>query len=90
MIYEISDMNLHMLGKLLCAITTLNTRITHETETENKGQKISVDYTQRKKQNLNNWFCLTKKHEFFRQLFQYVHRAAKGQVLKTQQVHRFV
>ena len=37
-------MNLHMLGKLLCAITTLNTRLKHETETENKGQKIGVDY----------------------------------------------
>ena len=47
-------MNLHMLGKLLCAISTLNTRLTHGTETENKGQKIGVDYRQRKKkQNCN-------------------------------------
>ena len=41
-------MSLHMLGKLLCAISTLNTRLTHRTETENKGQKIGVDYRQKK------------------------------------------
>ena len=41
-------MNLHMLGNLLCATSTLNTRLTHGTETENKGQKIGVDYRQKK------------------------------------------
>lgn len=49
-------MNLHMVGKLRCAITTLNTRLTHThkkrlthgTETENKGQKLGVDYRQKR------------------------------------------
>ena len=41
-------MNLHMVGKLRFAITTLNTRLTYETETENKGQKIGVDYRRKK------------------------------------------
>ena len=47
-------MNLHMLGKLPCAISTLNTRLTHRTETENKGQKIGVDYRQKKKKQNRN------------------------------------
>ena len=35
---QISDMNLHMVGKLRCGITTLNTRLTHGTETEQRGK----------------------------------------------------
>ena len=41
-------MNLHMVVKLQCAITTLNTRLTHGIETENKGQKLGIDYSQKK------------------------------------------
>ena len=37
-------MNLHVVGKLRCGITTLNTRLTRGTETENKGEKLGVDY----------------------------------------------
>ena len=44
---QISDMNLHMVGKLRCGITTLNARLTHGTETENKGQKLGVDHHKR-------------------------------------------
>ena len=46
-VIQINDMNLHMVGKLRCGITTLNTRLTHGTETENKGQKLSVNYQKR-------------------------------------------
>ena len=42
-------MNLLKAGKLRCGITTLNTRLTHGTETENKGGKLGVDYQKKKK-----------------------------------------
>ena len=41
-------MNLLKAGKLRCGITTLNTRLTHGTETENKGGKLGVDYQKKK------------------------------------------
>ena len=44
---QISNMNLHMVGKLRCGIMTLNARLTHGTETENKGEKLGVDYQKR-------------------------------------------
>ena len=36
---RISDMNLHMMGKLQCGIMTPNTKLTHGTKTENKWGK---------------------------------------------------
>ena len=44
-------MNLHMVGKLRGGITTLNTRLTHGTETENKEGKLGVDYQKKLKGN---------------------------------------
>ena len=46
---KVSDINLYMVGKLRYSITTLTTRLTHGTETENKRQKLGVDYKQLKK-----------------------------------------
>ena len=48
---KISNMNLHIVGKLRCGITTLNTKLTHGTETENKGEKLGVDYQKKLKGN---------------------------------------
>lgn len=36
---KISNLHLHMVGKLRRGITTLNIRLTHGTEAENKGGK---------------------------------------------------
>lgn len=36
---KISNMHLHMVGKLRRGITTLSTRLTHGTEAENEGGK---------------------------------------------------
>ena len=48
---KISNMNLHIVGKLRCGITTLKTKLTHGTETENKGEKLGVDYQKKLKGN---------------------------------------
>ena len=44
-------MNLHIVGKLWCGITTLNTKLTHGIETESKGEKVGVDYQKKVKGN---------------------------------------
>ena len=48
---KISNMNLHIVGKLRCGITKLNTKLTHGTETENKGETLGVDYQKKLKGN---------------------------------------